>query len=93
LASNPKIRHGDQILIFYAFHGSTAPALKGWDAGGPRVPMLVPYDQLCELDGKKVPGIPDRTIGALISKIAKEKDNNIVRTAYIRLIPCSLYLI
>ena len=32
--NDPRIQHGDPIVIFYAGHGSQAVAPPGWEAGG-----------------------------------------------------------
>ena len=34
LANDPRIQHGDPIVIFYASHGSEVAAPPGWEAGG-----------------------------------------------------------
>jgi hypothetical protein len=72
------IREGDPILIYYAGHGSTAPTPAGWEAGGPEIQFLAPYDCLCRKDGTMVNGIPDRTIGSLLEDLARAKGDNIV---------------
>lgn len=73
---------GDPIFIFFAGHGSELPAPRGWAAGGPdsKIQALVPQDYNSSAsDPKKlVYAIPDRTVGALINKISREKGNNIV---------------
>jgi hypothetical protein len=40
--------------------------------------MLVPQDYRKIIEGQKVYGIPDRTIGELVNGIADEKGDNIV---------------
>ncbi|TFY66007.1 hypothetical protein EVG20_g5083 [Dentipellis fragilis] len=77
LATDERIRPGDPIFIFYAGHGSTAKAPDGWEAGGPKIQLICPHDHLEIVDGRQVIGIPDRTLGSLLSNIAKEKGDNI----------------
>ena len=94
LASNDVIKHGDPILIYYAGHGGEAPPPIGWGAGGAdsKTQMLIPHDYRTKIDDREVHGIPDRTIGALISRIAKSKGDNIVRlvTLFSRLLLTTL---
>ena len=49
----------------------------GWEAGGSKVQMILPQNYSAE-EGSEVYGIPDRTIGALLNDLAKEKGDNIV---------------
>jgi hypothetical protein len=79
--TNPDIKRGDPILIYYAGHGGEVAAPPGWEAGRADniTQMLIPYDYQPKPEKPKVYGIPDRTIGILISRIAKAKGDNIVR--------------
>ncbi|KZP24193.1 hypothetical protein FIBSPDRAFT_822304 [Athelia psychrophila] len=79
LANDCRIKWNDPILIFFAGHGSELPAPRGWAAGGPdsKIQALVPQDYNSSDPQKLVYAIPDRTVGALINKIAREKGNNI----------------
>ncbi|PSR72747.1 hypothetical protein PHLCEN_2v11442 [Hermanssonia centrifuga] len=87
LIDNPKIKRGDPILFHFSGHGSRKPAPKGWkviedeeEEGEMRrkVEIIIPWDEGLEDDaGRKICGIPDRTIGALISKVAKLHGDNI----------------
>lgn len=79
LADDQSINHGDPIFIFYAGHGGEVDTPKGWKAGDPKVQMLIPHDYRPDVDGRGVHGIPDRTIGALLSRIAAKQGDNIVR--------------
>ena len=79
LAADPRINRDDPIFIFYAGHGSQVTTPKGWKVDDPKVQMLLPHDYCSNHDGQGVHGIPDRTIGALLSRIAKNKGDNIVR--------------
>ena len=46
--------------------------------GGGKIEMIVPYDCRTHVNGRKVHGIPDRTIGALLVRLADAKHDNIV---------------
>ena len=77
---NSKIKRGDAIIISYSGHGSQAVAPKGWVSDNNRIETVCPHDeQTIDSDGKEVFGIPDRTIGALLRRIAATKGDNIVR--------------
>ena len=78
---NNKIKEGDPILIYYAGHGGSADTPKGWEAGSTgKIELLIPYDHSSPLeDGNPRHGIPDRTLGALLSHLANKKGDNIVR--------------
>ncbi|KAH7921880.1 hypothetical protein BV22DRAFT_1049294 [Leucogyrophana mollusca] len=73
------IQNGDSIFIFYAGHGAESPSPPGWQARGPNVQHVAPYDYGCEDEsaGGTVPGIPDRTLGALLTRLAGAKGDNI----------------
>ncbi|KDQ61082.1 hypothetical protein JAAARDRAFT_67479 [Jaapia argillacea MUCL 33604] len=77
LIADQRIRRGDPILIFYAGHGGEADAPDGWEAGDSKIQMLVPVDFKTTVDEQVVHGIPDRTIGALLSRLAEEWGDNI----------------
>ena len=79
LSKDPRIERGDPILFYFAGHGSEIPPPKGWECGGPgrNIQILVSQDY-CSEPGLKIPGIPDRTIGFLLDKIAHSKGDNIV---------------
>ncbi|PVF99210.1 hypothetical protein CPB86DRAFT_814161 [Serendipita vermifera] len=77
LMFHSEIKEGDPILIYYAGHGSTAPTPTGWEAGGPEIQFLAPYDCLSNKDGTIINGIPDRTIGSLLEDLARAKGDNI----------------
>ncbi|KAF8148655.1 hypothetical protein B0H34DRAFT_736447 [Crassisporium funariophilum] len=78
LKEDSRIDKDDPILIFYAGHGSEVPAPLGWESGSDsaKIQLLVPQDY-CSAKGREIPGIPDRTIGALLNNIAEVKGNNI----------------
>ncbi|KAJ7695626.1 caspase domain-containing protein [Mycena olivaceomarginata] len=79
LIHNPNILPGDTIIIYYAGHGSQAPAPAEWHVPGGMVESLCPADQgvMCPQGGGRVPGIPDVTLNALFSILAREKGTNI----------------
>ncbi|KAF5326404.1 hypothetical protein D9611_000943 [Ephemerocybe angulata] len=78
LATKAAIKEGDPIVIYYAGHGSEAPAPKEWHWDSPKIQMIVPWDYK-HPDGanRTVQGIPDRTLGFLLTNISKNKGDNI----------------
>ncbi|CCL99698.1 uncharacterized protein FIBRA_01719 [Fibroporia radiculosa] len=73
-----RIRKGDPILIYYAGHCATSVAPTDWDTAGAEIQLLVPYDQSDNgQKGCKVHGIPNRTLGALLVRLAANKGDNI----------------
>jgi hypothetical protein len=76
LEEDERIKAGDPILVYFAGHGCEIPTSES--GLGERMQAIVPQDY-CGSPGKEVPAIPDRTIGALIAKIADKKGDNIVR--------------
>ena len=78
LVADRRIHRGDPILIFYAGHGGEVGAPKGWEAGNAKIQMLIPHDFRTTVGGREIYGIPDRTIGTLLSRIAEKWDDNIV---------------
>jgi hypothetical protein len=80
LATDPAIRFGDPILIYFAGHGTSAAAPPRWHAGGDPIQLIVPYD-CCVPDSATdvlVPPIPARTLCALLETLAHAKSDNIV---------------
>ncbi|KIK68715.1 hypothetical protein GYMLUDRAFT_68557 [Collybiopsis luxurians FD-317 M1] len=81
LAQDDRIENGDAIVIYYAGHGTQARPPKSWDAGGgpeARVQMICPYDFVAaKTDTEEGQGILDITLAALLSRLAKEKGDNI----------------
>ena len=76
---NDEIEEGDPILIYYAGHGGLADTPKDWLVWNTdKIELLVPHDH-SSLDGNPIHGIPDRTLGVLLSQLAIVKGNNIVR--------------
>ena len=74
-----KIQHGDPILIYFAGHGAEAKSPREWSFTNSKTQMLIPYDCGTKIEGEDVHGIPDRTLGCILRKMADVKGNNIVR--------------
>jgi hypothetical protein len=77
LGTNPSIEANSPIVIFYAGHGTCAPAPEGWPSKRGLVQLICPHDYHNTLD-RGVEGIPDRTLGVLFEELAKVKGDNIV---------------
>jgi hypothetical protein len=88
LIDNPNIAKGDAILFHYSGHGSFATAPSGWvvidektedDSRDSRIEVIIPYDEGSKdiKTGHRIRSIPDRTIAALVNKIAIAHGNNI----------------
>ncbi|THU80313.1 hypothetical protein K435DRAFT_972820 [Dendrothele bispora CBS 962.96] len=80
LADNPAISAQDPILVFYAGHGGEANAPLGWQtsSGNKKIQMLIPHD--FSKHGSKDyrgQGIFDITLSQLLTKIARNKSDNI----------------
>ncbi|KIJ46670.1 hypothetical protein M422DRAFT_778371, partial [Sphaerobolus stellatus SS14] len=78
LATDPRIRKGDPIVIFYAGHGAETYAPRDWECGDPdrKIQMIMPHD-FTKQGKQHIHAIPDRTIGALLDMVAQEKGDNI----------------
>jgi hypothetical protein len=82
LSTDPWIQRDDPILIYYAGHGTEAPAPKQWRWDSAKIQMIAPWNfRPDEPDSIKpaIHGIPDRTLGILLTKLAEKKGNNVVR--------------
>ena len=78
------INEGDPILIYYAGHGSSAKTPNGWVGSTGKIELLIPHDHSPPLDDSNpTHGIPDRTLEALLSDLARKKGDNIVRQTFI----------
>ncbi|KAI0339456.1 hypothetical protein BDW22DRAFT_1431720 [Trametopsis cervina] len=77
LKCNSAIQRDDPILIYFAGHGGVAQPPVGWGDRDPEVQLLIPHDFIVDLNGGGVPGIPDRTLGALFNQLAGVKGDNI----------------
>lgn len=79
LQTNTTIQYNDPIVIYYAGHGASIPAPVGWEVGKANIEALVPQDVgLNDSCGSLIPPIPDRTVSALLSDLARSKGDNIV---------------
>ena len=84
LVQNPRIKKGDAIIFYYAGYGSRIDAPSGWFTGDNKVDTICPYDERTQDSNDKfIHGIPDRTIDALMCRLASHKGDNIVRASYI----------
>ena len=79
LVVDHRIHRGDPIFIYYAGYGSEVDAPRDWAADGTKIQMLVPHDLRTNVDSRGTCGIPDRTINALLSRVAENRGDNIVR--------------
>jgi hypothetical protein len=85
LSTDAKIKRDDPILIYYAGHGSEADAPKEWNWDTAQIQTILPCDYGLKGESNRVvQGIPDRTLGVLLSQIAQEKGDNIVRFVFKR---------
>lgn len=76
---NGNIEHDDAMFVFYAGHGSQIAAPNGWVRDGSKIETICPHDErTVGWDGKKISGIPDRTIDGLLRMLASTKGDNIV---------------
>ena len=81
LINNSAIPVNATIIFYFSGHGSRVHAPKGWEtrAVDKRIETLCPVDDGQKTaDGTRIPGIPDLTINALLSKLAVEKGDNVV---------------
>ncbi|KAK0457436.1 caspase domain-containing protein [Desarmillaria tabescens] len=83
LERNEKIIPGEAaIIIYFAGHGAVAHkprTWENWETPNGNVEMLCPADINLPLDkdGKKIEGIPDRTVSRLLLDLSNAKGNNI----------------
>ncbi|KAJ7453079.1 caspase domain-containing protein [Mycena latifolia] len=78
LIDNPSVEQGDTVIVYYAGHGSRAPAPDSWPSTDGKIETLVPHDErMKDPEGEAIHGIPDRTINMLLSQLATAKGNNI----------------
>jgi hypothetical protein len=80
LIRNHNIEHGDAIVIFYAGHSSQTDTPKGWVSDDNKIDTICPHDEgIVGRDHTPILGISDRTINALLRRLASTKGDNIVR--------------
>ncbi|TCD70321.1 hypothetical protein EIP91_003950 [Steccherinum ochraceum] len=78
LVTNPAIERDDAILIYFAGHGSSIRAPRGWfEDGSKEVELLCPYDHDMKSSSGRVAGISDRSLHAMIQDLSEAKGNNI----------------
>ncbi|PVF95447.1 hypothetical protein CPB86DRAFT_788001 [Serendipita vermifera] len=73
LWENPRIRHQDPILIYYAGHGAEKEAPQGWVHEGQKIQILMPQDY----DNDET-FITDIAFSMLLEELATKKGDNIV---------------
>ncbi|KAK0474393.1 peptidase C14, caspase domain-containing protein, partial [Armillaria novae-zelandiae] len=77
IIDNPEIIHGDNIVIFYAGHGSRYP-LEGKCGAIEYVEALCPIDRdAVGDDDKPVPDISDREFNTILKEISRVKGHRI----------------
>lgn len=78
LVNNPAIEQGDAILIYFAGHGSSIRAPRGWYGDGLKdVEVICPYDHDMKHATGRVAGISDRSMHAMLKDLSDAKGNNI----------------
>ncbi|KAH9931361.1 caspase domain-containing protein [Fomitopsis serialis] len=81
LINNSAIERGDTIVFYYAGHGDRRIAPAGWNAVGypTTVELICPHDEgMPDQAGRPIVGIPSRTFGGLMRRLAHEKGDNIM---------------
>ncbi|KAG6906652.1 hypothetical protein DXG01_012738 [Tephrocybe rancida] len=78
LACNDAIKTNDPILIYYAGHGSEAPAPNGWETSSGKIQMLLPHDfKRKDSHDKGGLGILDRELSQSLMNLSEKKSDNI----------------
>ncbi|KAK7692335.1 hypothetical protein QCA50_003960 [Cerrena zonata] len=78
LVNNPTIERGDSILFYFAGHGSSSRAPKGWFGHNSKtVEVLCPYDHDTKGPSGRVPGLSDRSLHAMMKDLSSAKGDNI----------------
>jgi Caspase domain len=78
LLNNPAIEFGDAIIVYFAGHGSTVPAPVDWPVSNTgSVDILCTYDQDYRDVDRRIAGISDRSLHAMIDDLAQVKGSNI----------------
>ncbi|VDC07260.1 unnamed protein product [Peniophora sp. CBMAI 1063] len=71
-------RANEPILIYFAGHGTSAPAPDGWATASHRISSIVAHDTLAiDRTGTMICPIPDRTIAALLYKLAQTRTGDL----------------
>ncbi|CAL1706496.1 unnamed protein product [Somion occarium] len=78
LVNNAAIEHGDAILVYFAGHGSSLRAPRGWFGHNSKtVEILCPYDHDTKCPAGRIAGISDRSLNAMMRDLAAAKGDNI----------------
>ncbi|KAI0036962.1 caspase domain-containing protein [Vararia minispora EC-137] len=78
LVSNPAIESGDAIIVYFAGHGSSVAAPDDWCNGHPRrADILCTYDHCTRTGDRRVSGITDWSMHAMLAELAEAKGDNI----------------
>lgn len=77
LIDNPEINEGDNIIIYYAGHGSSYECSEYRDFDG-YIEALCPIDRdACDANGNTVPDISDRELNTILTLISRAKGHHI----------------
>ncbi|PBK82709.1 hypothetical protein ARMGADRAFT_946040, partial [Armillaria gallica] len=82
ISTNPKIQHGDNIIIYFSGHGSSYFCLDFYPQGSLEatgtVEALCPIDHSpCDSSNISVPNISDRELNIILSEISHTKGHHI----------------
>lgn len=78
LTNNPAIENGDAILIYFAGHGSSIRAPRGWYGDGSKdVEVLCTFDYDTKWSKGRIAGISDRSLNTMIGDLCRSKGDNI----------------
>ncbi|KAK0457093.1 caspase domain-containing protein [Desarmillaria tabescens] len=78
IVTNPQIEYGDNIIIYYAGHGSYYPPERGETLiVNEYIDTLCPIDRDIVNDGKPVPDISDREFNTILTLISRAKGDHI----------------
>lgn len=88
LIENPAITRGDPILFHFSGHGTSEPIRTDWvgaRTGEHFIEHIVPFDAVFDPEDPDAmsgvqPAIPDRTLNALLRRLARAKGDNITVT-------------
>jgi len=82
LIINPAIEHDDTLVFYYAGYGDRRSAPASWTTTGQpddTVELICTHDEgMHDQEGNLIVGIPSRTFGGLMRRLAHEKGDNIL---------------
>lgn len=78
--ADPRVEENGPILIYFAGHGGETESPVGWTSEDSKSQLIIPHDCGENDEGQTIHGIPDRTFGWLLKRIADKKGHNIVRS-------------